>query len=69
MGAYRNSAKSGDGLCYGYDVVKVVDAAGTTPRTIARRLNDEGLPGPSDRLWADSTGRVNTQVLGLTPRF
>ena len=32
-------------------------AAGVSPRAIARHLNDEGLPGPSGRLWNDSTVR------------
>ena len=32
-------------------------AAGVSPRAIAQRLNDEGIPGPSDRLWNDSTIR------------
>ena len=32
-------------------------AAGTSPRAIARRLNDEGVPGPSGKLWTDSTIR------------
>ena len=32
-------------------------AAGVSPRAIAQRLNDEGIPGPSGRLWNDSTVR------------
>ncbi len=32
-------------------------AAGVSPRAIARRLNDEGIPGPSGKLWNDSTIR------------
>ncbi len=32
-------------------------AAGISPRAIARRLNDEGIPGPDGALWADSTLR------------
>ncbi|WP_085558422.1 recombinase family protein [Azospirillum agricola] len=32
-------------------------AAGISPRTIARRLNDEGVPGPDGTLWTDSTLR------------
>ena len=32
-------------------------AQGTSPRAIARRLNDEAVPGPSGRLWTDSTIR------------
>lgn len=32
-------------------------AAGVSPRAIAQRLNDEGVPGPSGRLWNDSTVR------------
>ena len=34
-------------------------AAGASPRTIARRLNGEGVPGPSGKkLWTDSTIRA-----------
>ncbi len=32
-------------------------AAGISPRAIARRLNGEGIPGPSGKLWTDSTIR------------
>ena len=32
-------------------------AAGTSPRAIARRLNGEGISGPSGKLWTDSTIR------------
>ncbi len=32
-------------------------ADGASPRMIARRLNVEGVPGPSGRLWTDSTVR------------
>ena len=32
-------------------------AAGASPRAIARRLNGEGIPGPSGKLWTDSTIR------------
>lgn len=32
-------------------------AAGISPRAIARRLNDEGIPGPAGALWTDSTQR------------
>lgn len=32
-------------------------AAGISPRAIARRLNDEGIPGPAGILWTDSTLR------------
>lgn len=32
-------------------------AAGKSPRAIARRLNDEGVPGPAGALWTDSTLR------------
>lgn len=76
--------KSGGGLCYGYRVVKQLDArgdpirgdrqidaaeanvvrrifrefaAGIGPRSIARRLNEEGVPGPEGRLWSDTTIR------------
>jgi len=78
------AGKAGGGLCYGYDVVKRLDASGEpirgerrinpaqaevvrrvfrdfavgiSPRTIARRLNDEGIPGPDGTLWTDSTLR------------
>ncbi len=78
------AGKSGGGICYGYDVVKLHDeagerirgereineaaaeivrrifrefAAGTSPRAIARRLNDEGIPGAKGRLWSDSVLR------------
>lgn len=76
--------KSGGGLCYGYNVVKQLDArgdpirgnreineaeanvvrrifrefaAGVGPRTIARTLNEEGVPGPAGKLWNDTTIR------------
>ena len=32
-------------------------ASGTSPRAIARRLNGEKVPGPSGKLWTDSTIR------------
>ncbi len=32
-------------------------AAGISPRSIARRLNDERIPGPDGALWTDSTLR------------
>ncbi len=32
-------------------------ATGTSPRAIARRLNEDGIPGPSGKLWTDSTLR------------
>ena len=32
-------------------------AAGVSPRASARRLNGEGVPGPSGKLWTDSTLR------------
>ena len=32
-------------------------AAGTSPRAIARTLNDENVPGPDGQRWADSTIR------------
>ena len=81
--------RSGDSLCYGYDVVKSFDgsgdpvrggctvnateaetvrwvfrefACGASPRAIARRLNGENVPGPSGKLWTDSTIRA-----GATP--
>ena len=76
--------KSGGGLCFGYNVVKQLDArgdpirgdreineaeanvvrrifrefaAGVGPRTIARTLNEEGVPGPAGKLWSDTTIR------------
>ena len=78
------AGKSGGGICYGYDVVKLHDEAGepvrgersideaeaeivrrifrefaqgTSPRAIARRLNEDGIPGPKGRLWTDSVLR------------
>ncbi len=32
-------------------------ANGTSPRAIARRLNDEGIPGPRGKRWSDNTLR------------
>ncbi len=32
-------------------------AAGVGPRTIARTLNEEGVPGPNGKLWSDTTIR------------
>jgi hypothetical protein len=32
-------------------------ASGISPRTIAKRLNDEHVPGPSGREWRDTTIR------------
>ena len=32
-------------------------AAGTSPRAIARRVSDEGIPGAKGRLWSDSVLR------------
>ncbi|MEV4608700.1 recombinase family protein [Neorhizobium sp. LMR1-1-1.1] len=76
--------KSGGGLCFGYNVVKQLDArgdpirgdreineaeanvvrrifrefaVGVGPRTIARTLNEEGVPGPAGKLWSDTTIR------------
>ena len=46
-------------------------ANGTSPRVIARRLNEDGIPGPKGRLWTDSslrghagrgTGIVNNEL-------
>ena len=78
------NGKSGGGRSYGYDVVKLHDAAGepirgerrineaeaaivrrifrefaagTSPRTIARRLNEDGIPGAKGKLWSDSVLR------------
>ena len=92
------AGKSGGGICYGYDVVKLHDdagepirgereiyateaeivrrifqefARGTSPRAIARRLNEDGIPGPKGRLWTDSvlsghakrgTGLLNNEL-------
>jgi site-specific DNA recombinase len=79
--------RSGGGLCYGYDVVRELDArgdpicggrvideaeaavvrrifaafaTGTSPRTIARELNTERIPGPGGRPWSDTTIRGHT---------
>ncbi|MFN3225838.1 MAG: recombinase family protein [Hyphomicrobiales bacterium] len=76
--------KSGGGLCYGYKVVKQLDAkgdpirgereideaeanvirrvfrefaAGIGPRSIARVLNKESVPGPNGKPWNDTTIR------------
>ncbi|KGJ03415.1 Site-specific DNA recombinase [Paracoccus halophilus] len=76
--------KSGGGLCFGYNVIKQLDArgdpirgereineteanivrrifrefaAGIGPRTIARTLNEESVPGPNGKLWSDTTIR------------
>ena len=78
------AGKSSGGLCYGYDVVKALDAAGepvrgerrineaeaavvrrilrefadgASPRSIARRLNAEGVPGPRGKVWTDAVMR------------
>ena len=32
-------------------------ASGTSPRAIARRLNKDGVPGPSGKIWTNSTLR------------
>lgn len=32
-------------------------ASGNSPRKIAKRLNEEGIPGPSGRTWGDTTIR------------
>ena len=32
-------------------------AAGISPRTIARQLNEDGIPGPEGKLWIDTTIR------------
>ncbi len=75
---------SGGGLCYGYDVVREIDAhgqlstgarkineaeaavvrrifaafaTGQSPRSIARMLNGEKVPGPGGRPWSDTTIR------------
>jgi site-specific DNA recombinase len=79
--------RSGGGLCYGYDVVRELDArgdavcgkriiddseaavirrifadfaTGKSPRTIARELNAESIPGPGARRWSDTTIRGHT---------
>jgi len=36
-------------------------AAGISPRAIARRLNEDGVPGPDGSLWNDSTLRGHAQ--------
>ena len=36
-------------------------AAGASPRAIARRLNGENVPGPSDKFWTDSTIRSHAR--------
>ncbi|MCP4560825.1 MAG: recombinase family protein [Bosea sp.] len=78
------NGKSGGGLCYGYKVVKQLDArgepirgdrtidaheaevvrrifrafsAGFAPRSIARTLNEDGIPGPGGEPWGDTTIR------------
>jgi len=78
------NGKSGGGLCYGYKVVKQLDArgepirgdrtidahqaevvrrifrafsAGVAPRSIARMLNEDGIPGPGGEPWGDTTIR------------
>ena len=80
------AGKSGGGLCYGYDVVKAVDAAGepirgerrineaqaeivgrifrefasgTSPRAIARRLNEDGILAPSGGTHVDIDRRLS----------
>ncbi|CAP56865.1 recombinase family protein [Gluconacetobacter diazotrophicus] len=82
------AGKSGGGLCYGYDVVRQVDArgeplrgdrtinateaavvrrifadynAGHSSRTIAMRLNADGIPGPLGNDWGPSTIHGNAQ--------
>jgi site-specific DNA recombinase len=79
--------RSGGGLCYGYDVVRELDArgdpicggrvideaeaaivrrifasfaTGKSPRTVARELNTERIPGPGGRPWSDTTIRGHT---------
>ena len=90
--------KSGGGICYGYEVVKTLNAAGepvrggrqikqkeadivrrifrefargTSPRAIARRLNEDGISTPSGKPWTDSairghqkrgTGIINNEL-------
>ena len=78
--------KSGGGLCFGYRVVRKLDAkgdpirglraiepaeaktvraifrwfaGGESPRSIAKRLNADKVPGPGGRLWAESALRGN----------
>ena len=82
------AGKSGGGICYGYDVVKLhddagerirsereIDAAeaeivrrifrefaqGSSPRAIARRLNEDAIPGPKGKLWTDSVLRGHSK--------
>ncbi len=90
--------KSGGRICYGYEVVKTLNAAGepvrggrqikqkeadivrrifrefargTSPRAIARRLNEDGVSTPSGKPWTDSairghqkrgTGIINNEL-------
>ena len=35
----------------------VDSAAGKSPRAIAKALNAEGIPGPDERQWRDTTSR------------
>ena len=37
-------------------------ADGASPRAIARRLNEEGVPGPSGKLWMVATTRATPSV-------
>ena len=37
-------------------------AAGASPQAIAQRLNGEGIPGPSGKLWTDSTIRGHAKL-------
>ena len=43
-------------------------ASGISPRAIARRLNDEGIPGPDGALWTDSTlrGHAAPRLWGMS---
>ena len=42
-------------------------ADGASPRAIARGLNGEGVPGPSGKLWMDTTIRGLIERIVLTP--
>ena len=88
------AGRSGGGICYGYDVVKLYDAAGEPirgkrsideveaeivrsiflefapgngPRAIARRINEDGIPGPKGKLWTGSVlcGHVKRETVLL----
>src|SRR6266446_2325046 len=82
------AGRSGGGLCYGYDVVRTLDArgepvrggrsintaegaivlrifkdfsTGQSPRSIAKALNCDGIPGPRGAEWGPSTINGNRE--------